>query len=147
MEDTLTLYKFRSLNNFEFIADIILNQRVYAAQFFDLNDPMEGLFKYTHEHEAAYIDEVVKEKKRCRICSFSRTSENILMWSHYADGFRGVCIEVKVPASGNDYLREEVHYVRGAPYLLPAARGNIDIVAQFLLTNKNRAWELGPISA
>ena len=34
-------YKFRSLKNFEYIADIFCNKRFYAAQFYDLNDPVE----------------------------------------------------------------------------------------------------------
>jgi len=40
------LYKYRSLKNFQFIADLLVNNRFYAATFSELNDPMEGLFLY-----------------------------------------------------------------------------------------------------
>ncbi len=38
----MKLYKFKSLANFEYVADIIINKRLYAADFTELNDPMEG---------------------------------------------------------------------------------------------------------
>jgi hypothetical protein len=43
---SLILYKYRSLKNFQFIADTLVNNRFYAATFSELNDPMEGLFLY-----------------------------------------------------------------------------------------------------
>ena len=51
-------YKFISLNNFNHVADIICNQRFYAAQFFDLNDPMEGLFNHDDGIKKNYIREI-----------------------------------------------------------------------------------------
>ena len=36
------LYKYRSLDNWKFVLDIFLNKRLYAASFYDMNDPMEG---------------------------------------------------------------------------------------------------------
>ena len=43
MERT-TLYKYRSLENFEFFLDILLNKRLYASSYKDLNDAMEGVY-------------------------------------------------------------------------------------------------------
>ncbi len=42
------LYKYRSLDNFKNFVDIILKNRLYAARYKDLNDPMEGQYYYRH---------------------------------------------------------------------------------------------------
>ena len=43
----MLLYKYRSLKNFEYVLDIILNERLYCAPYDKLNDPFEGLFLST----------------------------------------------------------------------------------------------------
>ena len=37
-------YKFRSLNNIRYFLDILVNNRLYAARYDELNDPMEGAY-------------------------------------------------------------------------------------------------------
>ena len=90
------LYKYRTLQNWKFVLDALLNSRLYAATFEDLNDPMEGLFKYepslVNEH---ILDELYNDKKKLKICSLSRTPTNDLMWSYYADGHSGICLEIE----------------------------------------------------
>ena len=39
---TGVLYKYRGIQNFRFLVDIILKNRLYAAKYSDLNDPMGG---------------------------------------------------------------------------------------------------------
>ena len=38
-------YKFRSLSNLRYFLDIILNNRLFASTFQNLDDPMEGIYK------------------------------------------------------------------------------------------------------
>lgn len=40
------LYKYRSLRNLCLIRDILENGRLWASDFQELNDPMEGVFYY-----------------------------------------------------------------------------------------------------
>lgn len=102
----MILYKYRSLNNFRFFTDIILNQRLYAATFFELNDPMEGHYFY-HSGEVDFDirKKILYEKKKIRICSLSRDHDNELMWSHYAEGHRGVVIGIEIKDQNNYNLR------------------------------------------
>ena len=37
-------YKFRSLDNIRHFLDILVNNRLYAARYDELNDPMEGAY-------------------------------------------------------------------------------------------------------
>lgn len=95
----MLLYKYRGIQGFRFFTDIILKKRLYAAPYFDLNDPMEG--KYLYSQNSGQINEGMRrllkgEKEKIRICSLSRDSNNELMWSHYAEGHKGVAIGVEV---------------------------------------------------
>lgn len=91
------LYKYRSIQNFKLFADIILNQRLFVASYFDMNDPMEGHYRYTTgELTNEIIDAIKGEKEKLKICSLSRVHDNGLMWAHYADGHKGVAIGVEV---------------------------------------------------
>ncbi len=89
-------YKYRSLRNFKNFVDIILNQRLYASAFEDLNDPMEGIYLYVGSLNKDAEKEIYNQKKKLRICSLGCDCNDILMWSHYADGHRGVAIGIKV---------------------------------------------------
>lgn len=94
---TEILYKYRSLDNFKNFVDIILKNRLFAAQYKDLNDPMEGQYYY-HQGELnkTIRDKILEEKGTLRILSLSRINNNQLMWSHYADGHKGVVIGVRI---------------------------------------------------
>lgn len=98
----MLLYKYRGIQGFRFFTDIILKQRLYAAPYFDLNDPMEG--RYLYSQSGGSIDEDMRrllkgEKEKIRICSLSRDPNNELMWSHYAEGHKGVAVGVEVNRS------------------------------------------------
>ena len=91
------LYKYKSLQNFKFFVDIILKKRLYASKYKDLNDPMEGQYYYREGELRREIKEkILSQKNEYRICSLSRINNNELMWSHYADGQRGVAVGVKI---------------------------------------------------
>ena len=95
----MVLYKYRGIQNFRFFIDIILKNRLYAAPYFEMNDPMEG--RYLYPPNSTGLDEDIRrlikgEKEKIKICSLSSDPENELMWSHYAEGHKGVAIGVKV---------------------------------------------------
>jgi hypothetical protein len=87
---SMKLYKYRALEPFEYIADIICRKRFHAALFHDLNDPMEGLFDSGPQLGQEDLRLVRQAKGSVRICSFSRTSKCPVLWAHYADSFRGI---------------------------------------------------------
>lgn len=94
---TNILYKYRTLDNFQNFVDILINNRLYAAKYKDLNDPMEGQYYYKNGRLNKNIrDKLLEEKGELRLCSLSRSKDNQLMWSHYAKGHRGVAIGVQV---------------------------------------------------
>jgi hypothetical protein len=91
------LYKYRSLDNFKNFVDIILRNRLYAAKYKDLNDPMEGQYYYrTGELDREIRNKLLEEKGELRLCSLSRVRDNQLMWSHYTNGHRGVAVGLRI---------------------------------------------------
>jgi hypothetical protein len=106
----MKLYKYKSLKNLEHVTDIICNNRFYASQYYGLNDPMEGLYNYTSGTKEEYLDEIKKGKQKLRICSFSEVYHNPILWAHYADDFKGICIEVEVEKNTPEYDIVKVEY-------------------------------------
>ncbi|KJS82610.1 MAG: hypothetical protein JM58_14745 [Peptococcaceae bacterium BICA1-8] len=133
------LYKYRTIENFKFFVDIILKNRLFAAPYFDLNDPMEGRYIYSFGHPSDKIIRAIKgEKEKLRIVSLSRNFNNTLMWAHYANGHRGVAVGVEV--NRNKYDIRRVNYSDSMFNL----QYNLDFpsldVAKRILSEKHLAW-------
>lgn len=94
-------FKFRSSNQIEYVFDILINKRLHCADWKDLNDPMEGLYYYQGNGRGNEIEERVKgirrAKRNYKVCSLSKTYDSHLLWAHYANGFKGVAIELDLP--------------------------------------------------
>ncbi len=109
------LYKYRSLDNFKNFVDILLKNRLFAAKYKDLNDPMEGQYYYqTGELNRNIRDKLLEEKGELRLCSLSKVKDNHLMWSHYANGQRGVAIGLRI--DDTRYTVRPIHY-NGLAYI------------------------------
>jgi hypothetical protein len=138
----ITLYKFRSIQNLQYIEDILSNRRFHTSVFTELNDPMEGYFEYfLHEYEREFINILKDVKRQNRICSFSKYPNNMLMWSFYADQFKGICIEIIINENSEvDHEIVEVKYLCHNINLNNCI-GTIDEKAKYLLKHKIKAWE------
>ncbi|WP_409028831.1 DUF2971 domain-containing protein [Gracilimonas sediminicola] len=103
-------YKFRSSNQIEYVFDILIKKRLHCADWKDLNDPMEGMYYYQGNGRGKEIEEKVKgirrAKRKYKVCSLSKTYDSHLLWAHYANGFKGVAIELDLP--GDDPNIREV---------------------------------------
>jgi hypothetical protein len=109
------LYKYRGIQNFRFFVDIILKNRLYAAKYVDLNDPMEGQYYYNKgDLDKSIIKKLASDKGDLRLCSLSRKKDNELMWSHYSEGHRGVAIGMTI--DNNQYDVRPIQYT-GLAYL------------------------------
>lgn len=161
-------YKYRSLDgkkNIKRLVDIIEKQRLYAANFTQLNDIIEGMFCYdTNEKNEGIENSIAQGKgldhenkkidfKPYRICSFSNknglTAENEnLLWAHYADSHRGIRIEFKIEDTQNiekldsyfiDYL--EINELKEKyTYNKDIYESEDDFIKKILM-KKEKAWE------
>lgn len=82
-----TLYKYVSL---ERVPDILDNHRLYLSDGKNFNDPFEITVTDKKNHSIRHIEGL-------HILSLTNSFRNKLIWSHYTDSHKGVCITVKVP--------------------------------------------------
>lgn len=135
-------YKYRSLDNWKFVLDIIVNKRMYASPFNSLNDPMEGRYFYFGKDVTHGVRRAIYQSKKSRnILSLSETKTNTLLWSYYAAGHKGVAFGVRLSNALNAQIKlKPVTYDNGV-YIGPKeARLNPDIVALKILTQKQMPW-------
>ena len=124
-------YKFRSLNNIRYFLDILVNNRLYAARYDELNDPMEGAYLINGYNEN--IIRLLKTRKyKPRVCSLSKNYIHALLWTHYAEGHKGCCIEI-IPKNWDTL--EPINYVDNLPIV------NNDTEGRELLSYKSKLWK------
>lgn len=129
-------YKYRSLDNFKNFIDIILNNRLFAARYSDLNDPMEGQYLFKDGMLNRDIkNRIYDDKLQLRLCSLSKKPDNFLMWSHYANGHKGVAIGVRIDEK--KYKVRDIDYIENIRYF-----ENIEeLEAINILCSKINLWE------
>ena len=133
----MILYKYRSLEKFERVVDALLFNRMFAAPFLDLNDPMEGRYVYpSSKSRGKTIIKRLKVNADYRVLSLSRTPANTLMWSHYASQHTGVAIGVELE-SGVE--AKKVKYVKDLTRVGLALKGHRRAIR--LLTRKHEFWK------
>lgn len=98
----MLLYKYKSLENLWQILDIVVNRRLYCCSWQELNDPLEGRYEIylgnkSQKAEAIMQERIEGARNGLRIASLSTDVTNFLMWSHYANGHKGVAVEVEIP--------------------------------------------------
>ena len=133
-EEFNELYKYRSLSNLKRFLDILMNRRLYASKYLDLNDPMEGFFSYAPDVPSPIISQLMDERAKTLICSLSKTYDNGLMWTMYGDEHKGCCIELKVTSP--NWERIDVNYAN-----MSTVVSNRNASIQTILGTKSVQWQ------
>ena len=110
------LYRYRPLRDFDREIEAIESGYLFCADFTTLNDPMEGLFSSSRqlresEEHRTIRRSIIDNKSLIGMCSFSEVRNHELMWAHYADQFRGICIAYSLSKLLR-HLPEDVSFVR-----------------------------------
>ena len=111
------------------------------ASYDELNDPMEGAFVVTGDKKNIdndWLRILRSEKNELRICSLSRSYDNILMWAHYADSNYGCCIECEVTSSPDLVEEVSVDYL---DHIEPVAHLEPNQAAKQILSRKLECWK------
>lgn len=137
-------YKFKSALQVEHVLDILINQRLFCADWQKLNDPLEGRFSYFTDSKGIderkkRVSEIISSKKQIKVCSLSKVFDSHLLWAHYANGYNGVAIEVDLPEKDNCIM--EVKYERSFKTIDDAAVDSPGNLAQKILCTKYQEWK------
>ncbi len=138
----MKLYKYKSLANLWHVLDVVVNQRLYCAHWSRLNDPLEGRYevylgKKSHKIESIMIDRIEQARDGFRIASLSANATNFLLWSHYADGHKGIAIEMDIPEDHPDLTK--VTYSPFSSVFSKKAQTEEDM--RHLFNSKGEEWE------
>ena len=119
--------------------DILIYKRLYLASYSELNDPMEVAYRIKNnvKYDCSWLQMLRSEKNDIHICSLSKSYDNILMWSHYADSHKGCCIELEV-TSETGITETPVSYV---DTIKDVAGADYRDEAYQILSRKIRCWD------
>lgn len=151
------LYSFRPVNKYS-ISDLIKNE-ITMADPYTFNDPFDtplfchldlrrAIIKKNSEYDIKPMIDAYKHfKVRCFVKHIERSRkqpfENQLMWSHYADSHRGICIRYKFDKEIN--IEDEKKLMFSNWYnevykkeIKPDDPKSLDL--RFLLATKEKCW-------
>jgi hypothetical protein len=142
------LYRYRSLRHFDREIEAIEKGFLFCSAYNRLNDPMEGLFKSSRLLKKtgdyrSIIHAITDTKNRTGICSFTEVYDHELMWAHYADRFRGICIGYSLSRllenleHGFSFVR--MYYNEQVPQILSTNTAP-ELLAKKVLSFKNHRW-------
>lgn len=112
------IFKYRKFDKSSL--ELFLNRELWFATAATLNDPFEAESSFSEVLDAVwdhyplpkdirndFENTLIKLLNSSGICSFSKARKNQLMWSHYADEHKGICIGFKekklTPAEASIY--------------------------------------------
>lgn len=102
----MLLYRFLTA---EYGLDSIKNRKLKFARIMDLNDPFEfiGVKDPNPRLQEALCKNKESMSKKTGVLCFSATWKNPLLWSHYANKHKGICLGLDVP----EEFCAQIHYV------------------------------------
>ncbi len=117
------LYKFRSVSGeaFRYSQDIFVNRRLYVPTAKVLNDPNEGVATINIQNQYAAWGNQLEERNRqsqTRLCAMTQDYRSPVVWAHYADEHRGICLELDTDEiDTSDGILKPVTYSNTVPVL------------------------------
>lgn len=139
----MKLYKFRPLatcQDLDRAQEILGTGEFWCSKFWELNDPMEGVYGFLPGTlDGDFIQHLFDGKAKRVLCSFSgkEAFADPLMWGYYANGFKGIAIEVDAADANPSVL--PVKYVEQPTTILDGSRN--DAAVMRVLTSKLKLWE------
>lgn len=142
------LYRYRSLKEFDREMEAIEGGFVFCAAYRTLNDPMEGLFTSSQNLREsgdyrAVRESITDNKSQIGMCSFSEVRNHELMWAHYADQFKGICISYSFSKLLKG-LPKAVKFVRmfynETVPTIHRSKKDASEIARMVLSYKNYRW-------
>jgi hypothetical protein len=110
MNNNFSGYKFRTIN--KHLIKSLVEPSLYFAKPDTLNDPFDCRLnlnkafqgKLSSNNEQEFIDKFRSRLENIGVCSFSSVINETLMWAHYADDHKGICLFYEFP---KDFLLSE----------------------------------------
>jgi Protein of unknown function (DUF2971) len=143
------LYRYRPLGEkTQREVRAIIEGYIYCPLFSDMNDPMEGKYRLSTrfsskvggEKSPARVQEALNQMG---IASLSEVSDHEPMWAHYADKFKGMCVQYNLnrllKGMAPEITVTRMLYSEKEPVLLDDRSNAVDR-ARLSLSSKTVRW-------
>jgi hypothetical protein len=144
-----SLYRYRPLGaKTARELNALLQGYIYCPTFSSLNDPMEGTYRLSKrlssktggEKSPARVQDALE---KMGVASLSEVSDHEPMWAHYADPFKGMCVQYSLnrllKGLGPEVAVTRMMYSEREPVLLDDRSNAIDR-ARLCLSSKTVRW-------
>lgn len=135
------LYKYRSLTgkNREYAQRAIAETEIYFPRCTEFNDPFDCRLNVRGEFDPTQKQQMERATESIGIFCLSARNDSLLMWSHYADGHRGICLEFSTSQDQLFGCRLDPVVYEEHPELFVGDTINLDWARKYL-TTKARDW-------
>jgi hypothetical protein len=115
------LYKYMPYSDHkdrpDWVTEIVKENKIFVPSAKQLNDPFELIFEMNASGESPVADQLNDLmdwklfKDKIGIISFSKNPLNLLMWSHYGHGHKGLCLKflIKNRLAYNNFFKETIY--------------------------------------
>lgn len=128
--------------------DALETGTLWCGSYRNMNDAMEGLFQAGDEVRGhpdwRHARDIIRhDKSQLGVACFSETADHPLMWAHYGNAFKGICVEYdfeglrQVLPHGSSFAK--VSYVDRIPDIGTELR-DPRTMAKWILSTKNQHW-------
>ncbi len=144
----LNLYRYRPLTSLQQEIGALLGGHIFCPLLSEMNDPMEGIHRVSQRLAGASSgsrrqEEVEAALEATGIASLSEVFNHEPMWAHYADQFRGMCVQYNLNALirglDDEVAITRMMYSEQEPVLL-ADRSTPREKARHCLSSKTVRW-------
>jgi hypothetical protein len=139
-----TLYRCKPLKHFDRDVEAIRRAAVHCAPYSFMNIPMEGFYTSSRRlRESANCKSIesliASNEAMLGICPLSEVHNNELMWAHYADQFRGICIVYRFSSLLSN-LGGDIEFIRLTYRENTSTVKSPEYLAKRVLSCKNYRW-------
>lgn len=141
----MLLHRYQPIN--KNTLENLIHKMNWASNPCNFNDPFEfqlrsnfiininGRVEYISDEENIARENIIKYISGFGIVSYSETENNILLWSHYSDNHKGMCLVFDVP----DILSKDIYKVDYEDLICPIEfKQDVEILG--VLKTKSKAW-------
>jgi len=140
------VYKFRPIN--EHTSKIFCDKKLFFGYAEDFNDPFEFSMVLNLKNYKTSYSKLYSKKLNVRFTVFcvvgKESINNTLLWSHYADSHKGICIEFtpNYESSKSPFKNlEKVIYYDKIPKLRYESEGDLREFVIKVINAKAKCWE------
>jgi hypothetical protein len=151
------LFRYRPLGKHtERELEAIREGYIYCPRFNSMNDPMEGIYRFSESLANSSGSETNRAKldaalEKMGIASMSEVFDHEPMWAHYAGSFSGMCVQYSlsklITGLERDIAITRMMYSETAPVLLnqrsiPMDRACMCLSSETVRWSSEREWRL-----